>query len=257
MTPRLARARLLINCAKMCVILLYLSGSTWQGLAQFVNVTAEINTIHWLSSKAVSQVSTVQCVVGMDSWQIREEAPQYGGSTYTNWFTGSHLIERSRLFPQDTIPNAPPPEWVERTNIVASVDGNPSGPRKFEDRMGEEGRMAWLALCSGSYLKREGREIFPPAFSWKFEICLPSPPTGPLLSQTRLDSQSAWTFPRPTASQCSYTGCQSPRICSGGSFHLSSTLFSIVRSMPCVPNLPTTTLMRGWWTGPRLARSQV
>ena len=154
----------------MCVLLLCFSGPTWQGLAQFVDVTAEINAIHWLSSKAVSQVSTVQCVVGMDSWQIREEAPQYGGSTYTNWFTGSHFIERSRLFPQGAIPDAPPPEWVERTNIVASVDGNPSGPRKFEDRMGEEGRMAWLAFCSGSYLKREGREIFPPAFTWKFEI---------------------------------------------------------------------------------------
>jgi hypothetical protein len=36
--------------------------------------------------------------------------------------------------------------------------------------MGEEGRMSWLAICSGSYLKREGREIFPPAFTWKFEI---------------------------------------------------------------------------------------
>jgi len=59
---------------------------------------------------------------------------------------------------------------MEVTNIVASVDGNPSGPRKFEDRMGVEGRMAWLAFCSGSCLKRKGREIFPPAFSWKFEI---------------------------------------------------------------------------------------
>ena len=119
----------------MCVLLLCLSGPTWQGLAQFVDVTAEINTIHWLSSKAVSQVSTVQCVVGMDSWQIREEAPQYSGSTYTNWFTGSHFIERSRLFPQGAIPDAPPPEWVKRTNIVASVDGNPSGLLLLEARL--------------------------------------------------------------------------------------------------------------------------
>src|ERR1041385_4395475 len=172
MMSRLDCARPVINCAKICVLLMCMPGSTCLGIAQFVDVTAEIKTIHWLSSKAVSQVSTVQCVVGIDSWQIREEPPRYGGSTYTNWFTGSHVIviERSRLLPQDGIPDAPPPEWVERTNIVTSAGGNPSGPRKFEDRMCLEGRMAWLAFCSGSYLKREGREIFPPAFSWKFEI---------------------------------------------------------------------------------------
>ena len=170
MSLQLANTRPFINCAKTCVLLICLSGSTWAAAAQFVDVNAEIEGIQWLSTQAISQVSTVQCVVGINSWQIRSESSQYPQSTYSYWFTGKHLIERSSLFPIEIIPDGPPPRWVERTNIVTSVDGNPSGPRNCEDLMGGEERAAWLAFCSGHYLEREGREIFPPVFSWKFQI---------------------------------------------------------------------------------------
>jgi hypothetical protein len=154
----------------MCTLLAFLSVSTWQAGAQFVDVTAEISSIQWRSTKAISEVSTVQCVVGLNSWQIKSETSQYPKSTYFYWFTGKRFIERSSSFPIEAIPDGPPPTWLERTNIVASDDGNPSGPRKFEDLMGGDERAAWLAFCSGQYLQREGREIFPPVFSWKFEI---------------------------------------------------------------------------------------
>jgi hypothetical protein len=160
-----------MNCARIIMLLTCLSVPAWQVEAQFIEVTAQIQSIRWLPSETASGVSTVQCVFGKDSWQIREESPRYGKSTYTNWFTGKHLIERSSLAPPvELIPNSPPPTWMEVTNIVASLDGNPSTPRGSEDLMSEEARMAWLAFCSGSYLKREGRQILPTRFSWKFEI---------------------------------------------------------------------------------------
>lgn len=154
--------------ASIWILLLFPSLPSWQAKAQFVDVTAQIECIQWLGSKAVSNVSTVQCVFGKNSWQIREESPQYGKSTYTNWFIGTHFITRDSLFPIETIPDAPPPQWREITNIVESIDGSPSLPRGSEDLMGGEGRMAWLAFCSGAYLKRAGRQIYPTEFTWKF-----------------------------------------------------------------------------------------
>jgi hypothetical protein len=151
------------------ILVVYLGLARSLGAEQFVDVTAEISSIWWLSTKAVSQVSTVQCVVGLTSWQIREQPPGLAGSTYTNWFTGTNFIEHSRLFTVNTFPDGPPPWWSERTQIVPSIDGNPSRPRNLEDIMGEEGRAVWLAFCSGPFLKKDRREIRPTAFSWKFE----------------------------------------------------------------------------------------
>ena len=237
----------------MCTLLAFLSVSTWQAGAQFVDVTAEISSIQWRSTKAISEVSTVQCVVGLNSWQIKSETSQYPKSTYFYWFTGKHFIERSSSFPIEAIPDGPPPTWLERTNIVASDDGNPSGPRKFEDLMGGDERAAWLAFCSGQYLQREGREIFPPVFSWKFEIWPSFAPDAPISLKTPGASRNEWILLPPMVNRCFCIVCRSPRICSAGNFRWSSMLFNIARSTLCVSKLPITTPTRGWWTGLRLA----
>jgi len=153
-------------------------------MAQFVEVTADIEIIDW-SNHASHRSWTVRCLVGTNSWQIDDDFYLGGHNTY--WFTGTNIVEHSvlakdRSRDEDIVrPGTVLPSGEEHNRVIESVDGNPgtlsyrpsrpTGP----DRLELLGRIAWLAFCSGPCLKRDGRHIFPPWEEWKELI---SAPTG-------------------------------------------------------------------------------
>src|SRR5436190_23672079 len=60
----------LMKFVAIFMLLTCLSVPAWKVEAQFIEVTAQIQSIRWLASKTISGVSTVKCVFGKDSWQI-------------------------------------------------------------------------------------------------------------------------------------------------------------------------------------------
>jgi hypothetical protein len=161
-----------------CVIALLLL-LPWPGRsAQFVELTAEIELADWDTrffsdrivrssnprSVAASPIlfgpnGLVRCVVGTNSWLIEATNPN-GRRVY--WFTGTNMI---------TYFEHAGAAQTGQTNCVirASPDGNPGRPVRVADLMTFDvgGRFCWLALCSGSFLDREVRQIYPPGDLWK------------------------------------------------------------------------------------------
>ena len=163
-------------------------------VAQFVEVKTEIQVSDWDYMFLVDRVATnlasasqqsiftgsgtTRCVIGPDVWMIEGSYPSFD---VTRWFTGTNIIEHT-VIKQQT-PDAIVAKMRERTGIVteaapsgkrytkiyASLDGNPGRPVRVADLMGFDigARVSWLAFCSGSTLKREGRKIYPPSVFWK------------------------------------------------------------------------------------------
>jgi hypothetical protein len=126
--------------------------------AQFVELTAEIETVDW-HSEAVSRQPpwTVRCVVGANAWRIDGRFVRQGNSTWS--FTGTNLVERTVYGDAS---------GTQRSQTFESVDGNPGRPARTQDLMLlPTAKIAWLALCSGPCLKAEGRRLFPPSDLWK------------------------------------------------------------------------------------------
>jgi hypothetical protein len=170
--------------AQLWITLLFLLLSFLPAPAQFVEVAAEVEYTAWHSKGVTPYHSVVRCVVGTNSWQMDGDFSSNGRTTF--WFTGRHIIEHglvTKTLPADfPIPGAP--IGSQTKHAYASTDGNPGtlstclpdGRRRDAgpDRLCFLGRVAWLALCSGPCLKREGRLIFPPSDLWKQMICAPS-----------------------------------------------------------------------------------
>lgn len=150
----------------------------WPGrAAQFVELTAEVELIDWdyeffddrtarhsnPSMPALPSIfrrnRLVRCVVGTNSWLI--EVPIANGRR-VYWFTGTNMIQYV-----ESVGAA----QMSQTNCVIreSPDGNPGRQVRVADLMTFDvgGRFCWLALCSGSFLGREGRQIYPPSDLWK------------------------------------------------------------------------------------------
>jgi len=145
------------------------------GSAQYVDLTAEIEFYSW-STATPTKTQTIRCVVGTNTWQMEGDFCRNCKATY--WFNGREIIVHSvvdrALSPQVlSEPNKDdPPLGTESTQVYDTNDGSPSRPRSAigPDRMTLQGRIAWLAFCSGPYLKHEGRELFPPDGFWKERI---------------------------------------------------------------------------------------
>ena len=133
--------------------------------AQFVELTAEIETVDW-HSEAVSRQPpwTVRCVVGTNAWRIDGRFVRQGNSTWS--FTGTNVVERTVYSDAS---------GTQRSQTFESVDGNPGRPARTQDLMLlPTAKIAWLALCSGPCLKAEGRRLFPPSDLWKELVDAPS-----------------------------------------------------------------------------------
>lgn len=113
--------------------------------AQFVEISAEIETHGYALDNTNSidlakpKTIHVTCVTGANKWFIQEDYV-----FPTKWlFDGAQVVAQSQAL-----------TGVNRV-VLHSSDGHPLG------NVGVN--LPWLAFCSGSYLKRPGRLIPPPA----------------------------------------------------------------------------------------------
>jgi hypothetical protein len=141
------------------------------GAAQFVDLTADIETVRWINGygekppRLQTTSWTTHCVVGTNSWLI-EQSGEYTRDSW--WFTGSNVVAHSVVlkYPSDR------PELFERNHpefvvgrgyslIWESRDGGPLLATPVQ--LGDFGRatpyLPWLAFCSGPYLKTKDRVL--------------------------------------------------------------------------------------------------
>ena len=98
-------------------------------------------------------------------------------ATVTRWFTGSNLIEQTRVTAPAPLRDAArnlklrsstPPVGHQYIREHETADGNPGKPVRVGDLFPDAtGKVCWLAFCSGPALKREGRRIPLPGPLWK------------------------------------------------------------------------------------------
>ncbi len=142
-----------------------------------MELKAEIEVSEWRPRGVTTWSTVVHCVVGTNCWQMEGDFSQNARVTY--WFTGTNILEHNvvtKRLPDEVLERLNRPGFVaaaspevgsQSTRVFASIDGNPGQPVRQPDRLTLVGRIAWLAFCSGSCLKREGRTIFPPSDLWK------------------------------------------------------------------------------------------
>jgi hypothetical protein len=119
--------------------------------AEFVELSAEIETFGYRLgdtdsiAKAKPKTVNVMCIAGSTEWYIENDFHE--GQEWL--FDGTNVVCRSR--PLSAPGTSDQGNAKARTQVWASRDGHP---------LGEFGvNMPWLAFCSGTYLKREGRII--------------------------------------------------------------------------------------------------
>src|SRR6266487_4329625 len=151
------------------------------GAAQFVDLTVQIEINDWdywfLEDKRglahttsdersiFTKAATVHCVIGADRWLMEGDFSR--NSTARRWFTGTNIIEES------VITQGLPEAEIKRLSQISKF-AMASPPVRVSDLMDLRGRICWLALCSGSALKREGRQLFPPSDLWKELLSAPA-----------------------------------------------------------------------------------
>jgi hypothetical protein len=144
------------------------------GAAEFVELTANIETVSWDSTTGTESPGvhastwSHHCVVGTNIWLMKST---YENLTDTWWFTGTNLFNYSSF----SQPTSEGRSQRQSTRSYDSVDGNPGRPVRTTDLLTmQSARMAWLAFCSGPSIRREGRRLFPPSDIWKEYITAPS-----------------------------------------------------------------------------------
>jgi hypothetical protein len=140
--------------------------------AQFVELTADIQTVHWYpgwtdhAARVVTEDHKVRCVVGTNSWLIEREPAGLTRDAW--WFTGSNVVsycvvvgypsERTELFER----NHPNIVIGRGYNQTLSCQGEifPSQPIVAGSLEGPTAlNAAWLAYCSGPFFRTVHRHI--------------------------------------------------------------------------------------------------
>lgn len=152
------------NKAKGILVLLCLIRSVQITAAQFVDVTAQVDLNEW-SAHSIVAARNLHVVVGTNGWRMDGDFCSNCEMTY--WFTGDSIIEHTKntkmpLSDGVKLSQEEINRFIgsESTRVYESLDGNP-------DRLELLGRIGWLAFCSGPYLQREQRVLFPPSDEWK------------------------------------------------------------------------------------------
>ncbi len=187
-------------CARCWVLVLCLLFQSRCEAAQFVELTVEIEINDWdywfLEDKGslpkstgeaksiFTKAATVHCVIGTNAWLM--EGDFYRNSKARRWFTGTNITEHSvitqelpeaetqRLSQISKFAFTSPLVGHQSTRTYQTADGNPGRPVRVSDLMELRGRICWLAFCSGSALKRDGRQLFPPSDLWKELLSAPA-----------------------------------------------------------------------------------
>ena len=148
----------------LCLLLLPLIAS-----AQVVELTAQVEVAIWKPESVSVRPGTIRCAVGTKTWRMEGGFIQHTESTW--WFTGTNLIEQTEL--TEPIPGLP--KGHRSLQVFASTDGNPGRPSHSRDLLTmPSARVIWLAFCSGGFLKRAGRQLYPPSDLWKELISAPA-----------------------------------------------------------------------------------
>lgn len=148
------------------LLLLVLPGTNKAG--ELVEITGELELTSWHRQDAAGRpvenrrIHKTRCVVGTNTWLIESDFVQNAHETW--WFIGTNIAkhtvitselpeqEKKRIIASGRGLLTIFPEVGERhTMILDSTDGRPVG------NLGVN--IPWLAFCSGTYLKREGRQI--------------------------------------------------------------------------------------------------
>jgi hypothetical protein len=113
--------------------------------AQFVHLTAEVETIFWDSRgpSVNTKKWTMECTVGTNSWLITGDP---FGSLF--WSGGSNSV-------------------FEGGRILESPDGNPGRPPYKSDFLSVPGNISWLAFCSGTFFRQKAKDLPLPSDLWK------------------------------------------------------------------------------------------
>jgi hypothetical protein len=187
-------------CARCWVLVLCLLFQSRSEAAQFVELTAEIEINDWdywfLEDKGslpkttgearsiFTKAAVVHCVIGTNTWLM--EGDFYRNSKARRWFTGTNIIEHSaitqelpeaetkRLSQISKFAFSTPLVGHQSTRTYQTADGNPGRPVRVIDLMDLRGRICWLAFCSGSAIKRDGHQLFPPSDLWKELLSAPA-----------------------------------------------------------------------------------
>ncbi len=119
----------------------------------------------------------VRCVIGTNTWMM--EGGFSSNAKVTYWFTGTNIIEHSviteetpaaaieRVSEISGLALRSPQVGSQSTTVYASADGNPGRPVRVRELLKTQEKICWLAFCSGSALKSEGRRIPLPSDIWK------------------------------------------------------------------------------------------
>lgn len=150
-------------------------------LAQYVALTARIETVLWEPDEIRTWDHTVRCVVGTNTWFLIEP----GGDTQKHaWsFDATNLISQTLVtgYPsrdpalyERNHPEAKGTIGRRFTNTVAFPDRSPFRPARQADvAWALDTKISWLAFCSGSLLRSEGRRLYPVSDLWKQMIAIP------------------------------------------------------------------------------------
>jgi hypothetical protein len=131
-------------------------------VAQFVELTARIETISWFFKDAEGKpietrhTNSVRCIVSTNQWYVENDWSQ--NAVITWWHIGNQIARRTvitKQLPQPKEPSGffggPSPVGERFLKVFYTEDGHPNGDVGI--------KLPWLAFCSGTYLKRPGREI--------------------------------------------------------------------------------------------------
>ena len=152
--------------------------------AQYVALTARIETVLWGPDEIQTWDRTVRCVVGTNTWFIVEPG---GGTQKHAWsFDATNLVcqtlvtgypSRDPALYERNHPEAKGSIGRRFTNTAAFPDRNPFRPvRQADVPWALDTKISWLAFCSGSLLRSEGRRLYPVSDLWK--QFLAAPPAG-------------------------------------------------------------------------------
>ena len=152
-----------------CILLLFLAALPRWASGQFVEISATIELTGYRSGetneeiKANSRLISSVCIAGTNSWYI-EDNWVIGG--LDKWlFDGTNVYESIQVVSppsremQHNLEEAGGPATVpfetSRSNLTINIWPSSGGHPMADEAV----NVAWLAFCSGPYLRREGRLI--------------------------------------------------------------------------------------------------
>ena len=130
---------------------------------RYVEINAEIELLSYGGTNADGTAGGVnrrsypfRCVVGTNEWRIDDEFPINGKDA--RYYDGTNVYSSpqvTRLATNPLIPFARPSMEVMKSNHFVTITPSPGGYP-----LGDLGvNIEWLAFCSGTYLRREGRVV--------------------------------------------------------------------------------------------------